>query len=328
MGRQFVSSGPSIDDLIAIRGENVLEPIRVYVGLNSAETAEERARLALQELQRVDAFERSVLILLTPTGTGSIDPAAIDTVEILHGGDVASVAVQYSYLASWLALLVEPSYGVETARALFNEVYGHWITLPQDARPRLYLHGLSLGALNSDLSADLFDVIGDPFHGALWSGPPFATETWRAATEGRDPDSPEWLPRFRDGSVIRFTNQANALDIPGAEWGPMRIVFLQYASDPITFFRPEILYRRPDWLEPPRGPDVSPQLRWFPVVTFLQLIADMLAATEAPMGYGHVYAPEHYIDAWRDITDPPGPQHLGASGLLHHHAQHGRPPNG
>jgi ATP-dependent HslUV protease ATP-binding subunit HslU len=49
----------------------------------------------------------------------------------------------------------------------------------------------------------------------------------------------------------------DALDIPGAVWGPLRIVFLQYASDPITFFRPDILYRRPTWLSEPRGPDVS-----------------------------------------------------------------------
>lgn len=305
-GRQFASSGPSVEDLNAFHGSGAIQPIRVYVGLNSADDIESRVRLALAELRRVGAFERSVLAIVTPTGTGWVDPAAIDTLEYLHGGDVASVAVQYSYLASWLALLTEPGYGAETARALFDAIYGYWTTLPEDSRPRLYLHGLSLGALNSDLSADLFDVIGDPFHGALWSGPPYSSPTWRSATEGRHPDSPEWLPRFRDGSIIRFTNQTDALDIPGARWGPLRIVFLQYASDPITFFRPQILYRRPDWLEPPRGPDVSADLRWFPVVTFLQLIADMPGAGVMPKGHGHAYAAEHYIDAWRALTDPPG----------------------
>ena len=64
------------------------------------------------------------------------------------------------------------------------------------ARPKLYLHGLSLGALNSDLSFNIFDIVGDPFQGALWSGPPFPSVTWRAATAGRDPQSPAWLPRF------------------------------------------------------------------------------------------------------------------------------------
>jgi uncharacterized membrane protein len=75
-------------------------------------------------------------------------------------------------------------------------------------------------------------------------------------------------------------------------------VYLQYASDPITFFDPLILYRRPEWIAEPRGPDVSKSFRWFPIVTMLQLAVDMASATNAPMGYGHVYAPEHYIDAW------------------------------
>ena len=89
----------------------------------SADTPEARAKLALEELKRVGGFERSVLIVVTPTGTGWIDPAAMNSVEYLHSGDVASVALQYSYLTSWLSLLVEPGYGADASRALFKEVY-------------------------------------------------------------------------------------------------------------------------------------------------------------------------------------------------------------
>ncbi|HWK65174.1 MAG TPA: alpha/beta-hydrolase family protein [Rhizobiaceae bacterium] len=300
-GREFVATGPTRADIGKFLGGDAREPIRVYAGLNSAETAEERARLALEELKRVGGFDRSVLIIITPTGTGWVDPAAMDTVEYLLRGDVASIALQYSYLSSWLSLLVEPDYGRDAAQALFREVYGYWRQLPRDHRPKLYLHGLSLGALNSDISADLFDVIGDPFQGALWSGPPFLSKTWTTVTRDREPGSPVWLPRFRDGSVIRFTAQRNALAIPGASWGPVRIVYLQYASDSVTFFDPLSIYRAPAWMAEPRGPDVSPQLRWYPVVTFLQLLLDMAMATTTPMGYGHVYAPEHYIDAWVEV---------------------------
>ena len=149
-------------------------------------------------------------------------------------------------------------------------------------------------------------MLADPFDGALWSGPPFSTPEWRAATDQRNPGTPEWLPRFGDGSVIRFTNQENALDIPGAAWGPMRIVYLQYASDPITFFRPDSLWRKPDWMNPPVGPDVSPELRWYPVVTFLQLLLDMAVGLAVPIGHGHYFAPEHYIDGWVAVTAPEG----------------------
>ncbi|RVG78244.1 alpha/beta hydrolase [Sinorhizobium meliloti] len=305
-GRQFIASGPTGADIGAFFGAAAPDPVRVYVGLNSAETARERAKLALEELKRAGGFERKSLIVVVPTGTGWIDPEALDTVEYLLHGDVASVAVQYSYLTSWLSLLVEPGYGADAADALFDAVYGYWTTLPRDRRPKLYLHGLSLGAMNSQGSVDLFDVISDPFQGALWSGPPFPSALWRSVTADRVAGSSAWLPRYRDSSAIRFTSQENALDIPGAHWGAMRIVYLQYASDPVTFFDPHSFYREPDWMKPPRGPDVSPALNWFPVVTGLQLLADMALATTSPMGYGHVYAPEHYIDAWMAVTDPQG----------------------
>ena len=122
------------------------------------------------------------------------------------------------------------------SRALFAEVYRHWRSLPADARPRLFLHGLSLGALNSDLSFDLYDIIDQPFDGALWSGPPFRTETWRQVTAQRDPGSPAWRPSFRGGSVVRFMNQGPHPEPGNRDWGAFRMLFLQYASDPITFF--------------------------------------------------------------------------------------------
>ena len=302
-GRDMVAAGPTAEDIEAFTGEPALEPLRVYVGLNSADTPQERAELALAELERIDAFDRSVLLVNIPTGTGWVDPKAQMPVEYLHRGDIATVSVQYSYLASWLALLVDPDYGAESARALFDAVYDRWRSMPPQDRPELYLHGLSLGAMNSDLSADLFQVIRDPFDGAFWAGPPFTARSWSQITARRTPDSPAWLPRFRDGGVVRFTSQENKLDRFETAWGPPRIAFLQYASDPITFFEPQSLYRPPEWMTGERGPDVSPRLEWYPVVTLLQLVLDMMTATSTPMGYGHVFAPAHYIDGWVGVTE-------------------------
>lgn len=303
MGRRFIASGPTAVEISAITGRPAQEPVRVYVGLAAGDTAQARARLALDELKRQHGFERKLLIVITPTGTGWIDPAAMDTVEYLHHGDVASVAMQYSYLNSPLSLLFQPEYGAEAARALFVEIYGYWTTLPKDKRPKLYLHGLSLGALNSEKSAELFEMIGDPIAGALWSGPPFESRNWRSITANRNPGSPAWLPEFRDGRFVRFMNQ-NGPTVPAdAPWGPMRVVYLQYASDAITFFAYRDAYRPPAWMSAPRGPDVAPELRWYPIVTMLQLALDMAVATNTPMGFGHVYAPEHYVDAWVAVTD-------------------------
>ncbi|WP_369725083.1 alpha/beta hydrolase [Bradyrhizobium sp. LLZ17] len=303
MGRRFIASSPTAADISAVTGRPARDPVRVYVGLGSRDTAQARARLALEELKRQHGFERKVLIVITPTGTGWIDPSAMDTVEYLHHGDVASVAMQYSYLNSPLSLLFQPEYGAEASRALFAQIYGYWTTLPKDARPKLYLHGLSLGALNSEKSAELFETIGDPIAGALWSGPPFESRIWRSITANRNQGSPAWLPEFRDGRFVRFMNQNGPTVPPDTPWGPMRVVYLQYASDAITFFAYRDAYRVPAWMKAPRGPDVSPELRWYPIVTMLQLALDMAVATETPMGFGHVYAPEHYVDAWVAVTD-------------------------
>lgn len=303
MGRRFIASGPTAAEISAVTERPAQEPVRVYVGLAARDTAQARARLALDELKRQHGFERKLLIVITPTGTGWIDPAAMDTVEYLRHGDVASVAMQYSYLNSPLSLLFQPEYGAEAARALFVEIYGYWTTLPKDRRPKLYLHGLSLGALNSEKSAELFEMIGDPIAGALWSGPPFESRNWRSITANRNQGSPAWLPEFRDGRFVRFMNQ-NGPTVPAdAPWGPMRVVYLQYASDAITFFAYRDAYRPPAWMNAPRGPDVAPELSWYPIVTMLQLALDMAVANGTPMGFGHVYAPEHYVDAWVAVTD-------------------------
>ncbi len=306
-GRRFVSSGPRAAEITSYHGVPASEPVRIYVGLHAAPTPEERARLALAELQRAGGFQRAVLLLATPTGTGWLDPAAIEPLEMMHAGDVATVSAQFSYLPSPIALLTEAPLGAEMARALFEAIYGHWTTLPRDARPRLFLHGLSLGALNADRSFDLYDIMPDPFDGALWVGPPFRTESWVRITERRDPVSPAWRPRFRDGSVVRVMNQQGGLEAGGRKWGPPRIAYLQYGSDPVTFFSVGSFVRRPAWLEAPRAPDVSPALRWVPIVTAIQLAADIAAGAEAaPLGYGHNFAPQDYITAWAAIAPPVG----------------------
>ncbi|MCC5975911.1 MAG: alpha/beta-hydrolase family protein, partial [Rubellimicrobium sp.] len=251
-------------------------------------------------------FERSNLVIATPTGTGWIDPEGQTALEYVLRGDVATVSVQYSYLASWLALIAVPDYGAETAREVFSAVYGYWKDLPADARPRLYLNGLSLGSYNSDLSHDLHQVIGDPYDGAFWVGPPFNSRTWTQITRSRNEGSPAWLPRYGDGSTVRFTAQQNALEGDFAPWSPFRIVYLQYASDGIAFFDRQAAWRKPDWMHPPIGPDVSPDFVWIPVVTFLQLGVDLMTAVLPPIGFGHTYHFDHYVDGWLALTDAPG----------------------
>jgi len=304
LGKTFIVGGPTKQQLSVFLQTEAMQPVRVYVGLRAAKTVQRRAEMALDELKRVGAFDRSQLVVATPTGTGWLDEGAVDTLEYLHAGDTAIVSMQYSYLPSWITILVDPDRSRVAARILFEEIYAYWKTLPKDDRPKLYLQGLSLGSLGSEVSAQLFTIFEDPIQGAVWSGPPFPSTSSTSATAGRNPDSPAWLPTVREGSILRFTNQQNTLDQPGRRWGPIRCVYIQYASDPMVFFSPNLLWHKPEWLVGERGPDVSPDLKWFPIVTFLQIAFDLPMATSVPVGYGHNYSPANYIDAWVAVTDP------------------------
>ncbi|MFC3286434.1 alpha/beta hydrolase [Paracoccus aerius] len=316
-GRNYVHTTPTAADIAAVTGGRTMQPLRAYVGLNAAETAEERAALAVAELDRIGGFDRSILVVAMPTGTGWLDPAAVTTLEYLHRGDVATVAIQYSYLQSWISLLVEPEYSAEAGRELFSAVYRHWRTLPEGERPELYLYGLSLGAYSSQQSLRLYEMIDQPFAGALWVGPPFVSPLWQTLTRERDPASPEWLPRMDQGQTVRFTNGRQGLS-PQDVWGGIRIVYLQYASDPVVFFDPGSAWRRPDWMETPRGPDVSTELRWYPIVSFLQLAFDMAVSLHVPMGHGHLYAYDDHIAPWMAVTQPPGWDEAGLDRLRRH----------
>ncbi|XZE54593.1 alpha/beta-hydrolase family protein [Planctomycetaceae bacterium SH139] len=80
---------------------------------------------------------------------------------------------------------------------------------------------------------------------------------------------------------------------------------MQHDSDPIVFFSFQSAWQEPAWMRGSRGADASPELRWFPIVTMLQVAADMIVGT-APPGFGHEYAPADYIDAWHALSEPAG----------------------
>lgn len=245
-----------------------------------------------------------MLILVIPTGTGWLDPGSHDVVEFLHGGDVATVAAQYCYLTSALALVFQTNTGLEEAVSLFNGVYDRWAALPPGERPRLYLHGISLGSWASQHSFDPFRMLGDPVNGALWVGLPFPSDFWQHAEAARSPDSPFVLPVVGDGRTVRFTDGRKAVSLEGG--GSFRVLYLQHGSDAIVFYDPATAWRRPAWLEELPAPDVSPLVRWTPLVTMVQLALDMALGKMVPSGYGHNYNADEYVQGWVAISDPQG----------------------
>jgi len=303
-GRDFITSGPDASGIAAFTGRPALDPIRVYVGRANGETPQARAELALAELKRQGAFDRAVLIVASPTGTGWMDTGSHDPVEYMHGGDIATVAAQYSYLQSPLALILETSTGLEQATALQDAVHGYWKTLPAGERPRLYVHGLSLGAWSSMHATNLFRLLDDPIDGAFWAGPPFPSAFWNYVQNQRKTGSFWVLPEIGDGSLVRIASHTADASEAESDWGPMRIVFLQYSSDPVVFYDPRSLWRAPPWLRDPAAEDMSDHLIFMPVVTQFQLALDMALSFGAPAGHGHAYFAQDYIGPWVQVTAP------------------------
>ncbi len=303
-GRDFVTTGPDAEAIAAFTGRPALDPVRVYVGRANADTPQERAELALAELQRLGGFDRKVLLVVSPTGTGWMDPGSHDPVEYMHDGDIATVAVQYSYMQSPFALLFETRTGLDQATATVARIHAYWRTLPEETRPRLYIHGLSLGAWSSMYATTLFQLVNDPIDGAFWAGPPFPSDFWNRVQRARAEGSPWVHPRIGDGSLIRYAARGDDGSEGMADWGPMRILFLQYPSDPIVFFDPLSTIRRPVWMREPPGDGVSPYLRFMPIVTQFQLALDMALSTTVPAGYGHSYYARDYIGPWVEVTAP------------------------
>ncbi|MCA2211591.1 alpha/beta hydrolase [Jidongwangia harbinensis] len=305
-GRNFVTGGPSVEQLRRFGGLGVKRSIRVYAGLDSAPTSRERAALAVAELRRTGAFDREVLVVITTTGTGWVDQDGVDPLEYMYRGDSAMVGMQYSYLPSWLSFLVDKERARQAGRDLFNAVYGDWSKLPAARRPRLLLFGESLGSFGAESAFSGADDIRNRVDGMLLVGPPNRNELWRQFVAGRDPGSTEILPSYENGATIRFARDpAVDLDGPAPGWATPRVAYLQHPSDPIVWWSPRLMLSRPDWLREPRGADVSTGVRWYPFVTFWQVTADMAFSTGVPAGHGHSYGAEP-VAAWAEIAPPDG----------------------
>lgn len=312
-GRNFVASGPDAAELQQLNGRPAREPIRIYAGLSSADSLAGRTAVLLSELQRTRAYERKVLVIIPTTGTGWVDPVAARAIESMYNGDTALVAMQYSFLPSWISFLTDQEKSLESGRALIDAVHRRWLQWDPQHRPKLVLYGESLGALSGQGAFSyLPDVVEMGFSGVLWVGPPNASSLWKALTARRDPGTPEIQPRYDNGRTVRFAQASGAGEIAAVAappWTGTRVLFLQHPSDPVVWWSPKLLFAEPDWLDEPPGYDRSASMRWYPLITFWQVSADMMgnvtSSESAPVGHGHNYG-DSQLDGWVAVAAPDG----------------------
>ena len=274
-------------------------PVQVFVGLDSAPTAKERVDLALAEMERTGAFDRSLLVLVSPTGLGYVNYVAMAAVQYLTRGDVASVTLQYSNRPSPLSL-GRVARAREQNRLLWLRVLER-LQHRDGPRPRVVLFGESLGAHTSQDVFLHWGTLGLEALGidrALWIGTPYGSG-WMHEVTG--PDRPD-VDR-RSVAVVNDIDQLHALE---EERGSRpRYVLLSHDNDGVTRFGVDLLTTAPAWLGPDR-PRVEPvvgdesprgipaHLRWRPITSFFQTLVDMKNAQRpATWGaWGHDYRPD------------------------------------
>lgn len=308
-GRKFVATGPRAAELTRLNGRPAKEPIRVYAGLQTAANDQARMDVLVKELERTGAFTRQLLAIMPTTGTGWIDPVAPDSLEMMYNGDTAVVGVQYSYLPSWVSFLADRQKSMNSGRMLIDTVHGRWQQLPADHRPKLVLYGESLGSMAGQGAFPyLPDIEKMGFDGVLWVGPPQASPLWHALIVRRDPGTTEVQPRYDNGRRVRFSEAVDPADVArvaAPPWQGTRVLFEQHPSDPVVWWSPDLLFGRPAWLVEPPGQDRTASMRWYPVVTFWQVSADLPHALDMPPGHGHNYR-NTVLDGWVAVAAPQG----------------------
>ena len=290
-GRRFVNMALTREEIADVMGvPAVADPIRLFVGLDSAAELEDRVDLLMDELVRTGAFERKVLCFASPTGSGYINYVMAEALEYLTLGDCAIATMQYSMLPSSMSL-TRTGIAVEQNRDMMHAITGYLRGMPEEKRPRFVLFGESLGALTMQdvwqrRTVEAMDR--DFVHSSIFLGTPSATQfakAWRINPDRVDPA----------GKVIEVDSFGQYSDLPQEQRERVRHVLISHFDDPIPKFGTNILLRRPWWLgdSDDRPPRVPKSTSWRPGVSFVLTGIDLVNAMDVVPGTfgrrGHDY---------------------------------------
>ncbi len=293
-GRRWLTMALTPDKISKIMGGEAKQPIRAYASLESGDDDFARAAYLLSELERTNAYDRSILALFSPTGSGYINYVATETLEYLTNGDCASMGIEYSVLPSSMSLTAVPL-GSRQTRLVIDGVIEKLLSLPVEKRPKFVMFGESLGA---QVSQDVFTdqgVDGPKSAGieaGIWIGTPNATK-WRRQLWGDRSVFEE--PSIGPDRAYLPRATAEWLNKPIAEQRNVQYLLLQNGDDPVPKFGSELFWQEPPWLymhreRPPGSPKGT---RWVPFVTGLQTFIDLINALSPTPGIfmegGHDY---------------------------------------
>jgi hypothetical protein len=283
-GRRFVNWRiPATDIDAALGTTGAVEPVRAFVGIDSADDIPGQVDLAVAELERLGGFERSAILIVSPSGSGYANSVPVEALELFKGGDCASVVIQYGLLPSMFSFNVRGA-AAESFRLLLDRIAQLAAQRPAQSRPQVFGYGESLGALTAQ-----WGLMHDP---ALVNDANASVQELDRALFVGTPSGPSVRNDLDDNAGIVHVDRWQAL--PASLPQDVQLWFLDHDADPVTRFARHLLHREPHWLQPmPRGRNVPRQMRWVPLLTWQQVMLDVAYATQSQSGVfrsvGHDY---------------------------------------
>ncbi|WP_238420012.1 alpha/beta-hydrolase family protein [Gordonia sp. 'Campus'] len=191
------------------------------------------------------------VVLAVPTGSGWVDPAAVDGFA-RRFGDVRVITLPYADVPSWKAFVSDRSGASESAIATARALAGALRMAPAENRPEVVLYGQSLGAVGADAARIWFEEHHpELFDETVLTAPP-------ADTVAESSRTPRKILANHSDPVVRWS--VSSLWHPHTDTGDTR-----------------------------RGGPRVPRAPWLPVVSFVQTSVDLLAALDGEAGVGHRY---------------------------------------
>jgi uncharacterized membrane protein len=223
-------------------------------------------------MERTGAFDRSLIIVASPTGTGYVNYVAIESAEYFTRGDCATVTVQYSKRPSPVSL-DRVWLGRKQFRMLLAAIRRKLYQMMPEDRPKLVVFGESLGAHTSQdafLDAGTQGLRDAGIDRALWLGTPGISKWKQQVWTGDRLD-------VEEASIGEFDNFGAIEGLDDEARESLRYFLLTHGNDGVGHFAPELLVQSPDWLgeAETRPPGVPKSQRWRTPTTFIQTLVDM-----------------------------------------------------
>lgn len=293
-GRRFVLMTLTPAEIEQVMGEPAMDPVRVVGGYESADDVAERARLTVQDMRDVGAFDRGLIVIGSPTGVGYFNYSVAEALEYLTRGDCAIVVPQYALVPSALAL-TRTHDAVELTRLVLTGIQDELSSRPEGGRPSVVIIGESLGA---NVALDLAVDDGGQAHmsrlaelgvqGGLYLGVPFRTQTWR-----------QWRERAHEvdpGGLLTLVSQPDEIEAPAN--GQLRHLMVVHHDDPVNKYGYELVLQEPWWMGPPatRPPLVPRESKFRPITTFTLATVDLFNGMQSKPGTFIRRAHDYRID--------------------------------